>query len=162
MDEEKSAFRQFINILVQFYPETSDIYELILNLNAVINTSEDIDLATVTALVTDQDNTGDWVGCRGSGDQYGGYTCGLWSLWHYLTVAQLETRTGDPGQVLRSMVSYVRHFFNCRECARHFLDMVGNKTDGDSVVVAREDVYVTSYEAPVLYLWQKHNDVTIR
>ena len=69
--------------------------------------------------------------------------------------------TGDPGQVLSSMISYVRHFFNCRECARHFVDMVGNTTD-DGVVVTKDDIYVTSYEEPVIYLWRRHNDVTLR
>ena len=28
--------------------------------------------------------------------RYGGYPCGLWSLWHSLTISQAAAHTGDP------------------------------------------------------------------
>ena len=33
-----------------------------------------------------------WMGCQGSKTMYGGYPCGLWSVWHALTVSQVGTR----------------------------------------------------------------------
>jgi thiol oxidase len=68
------------------------------------------------------------LGCRGSQAQFGGYPCGLWSLWHTLTLAQaaaatrLDPRTGpsDPKEVLMAMKGFIQEFFGCRDCARHF------------------------------------------
>ncbi len=79
----------------------------------------------------------DWVGCRGSQPQYGSYPCGLWSLWHTLTIAQAaraDSQTGwanqpdrvgqrgrtDPKEVLLAMKDFIQQFFGCRDCARHF------------------------------------------
>ena len=45
----------------------------------------------------------DWVGCRGSEERYGGYPCGLWSVWHALTVNQANLNQGDPKEVLLAM-----------------------------------------------------------
>ena len=61
-----------------------------------------------------------WVGCKGPADMYGGYPCGLWSLWHALTVSQADHGQGDPKEVLLAMKGYIQEFFGCRECARHF------------------------------------------
>ena len=153
-DDQKAALRQHLNILYQFYYQQSDIYELISKLKVLV----DNEVPDITSLVTTIDDasvdTWDWVGCQGSRAKYGGYTCGLWSLWHYLTVAQLEAGAGDPRDVLRSMVSYVREFFGCRECSKHFLEMVGNGTNIENGVA--------SYEDAVIYLWNRHNDVTKR
>ena len=57
----------------------------------------------------------DWIGCKGSQARcilsqysgtiisswlfmlrYGGYPCGLWSLWHSLTISQAAEHAGDP------------------------------------------------------------------
>ena len=51
---------------------------------------------------------------------YGGYPCGLWSLWHVLTVNQANMGEGDPKEVMMAMKTYIQEFFGCRECARHF------------------------------------------
>ena len=43
------------------------------------------------------------------GAKYGGYTCGVWSLWHFLTVKHLQSTTpGQPTKVIRAMIDYVR------------------------------------------------------
>lgn len=63
-----------------------------------------------------------WIGCVGSSPQFGGYPCGLWSLFHTLTVNHAEEGHGneDPKIVLKAMSGFVEHFFGCRDCARHF------------------------------------------
>ena len=34
--------------------------------------------------------------CHCSMLRYGGYPCGLWSLWHSLTISQAAAHAGDP------------------------------------------------------------------
>ena len=38
----------------------------------------------------------DYVGCKGSKAAYGGYPCGLWTLWHLLTVQHLAVDGNNP------------------------------------------------------------------
>ena len=69
------------------------------------------------------------------------------------TLAQGEEED-DPRVVVLAMVTYVRHFFSCRECSDHFLSMVHNGT-------AIEEQVTSSTEA-VLFLWAAHNAVNLR
>ena len=150
-DEQKISLHQYLDILTRFYPIESDAYNLISNLYKTLNQTEDVE--TLRSIVEEFPVSWDWVGCKGSSDIYGGYTCGLWTLWHFLTVAQAEAGSGDPTDVLMAMTSYVRDFFKCQECSQHFLSMV---EDGDNITSVR------SYEEAVLYLWYRHNEVNER
>lgn len=94
---------------------------------------------------------GIWMGCKGSKPLYGGYPCGLWTLWHVLTVNQMDP---NPKRPLLAMVGYIKHFFGCRECARHFLLEVD---DGNNV--AKE---VTDSDKAALILWRVHNKANVR
>jgi len=89
-----------------------------------------------------------WAACRGASADARGYPCGLWLLFHTLLAQaephprapestrehprapetcpplQLQARTDAQGvAALRAIRSYVRFFFGCQGCARHFLAM---------------------------------------
>jgi len=149
--DQRETLYQYLDILSRFYPIESYAYNLISTLYKKINQTEDVD--TLRSIVDEFPASWDWIGCKGSSDLYGGYTCGLWTLWHFLTVAQAEAASGDPTDVLMAMTSYVRDFFGCQECSQHFLSMVD---DGDNITSVR------SYEEAVLYLWDRHNEVNLR
>ncbi|KAJ0065077.1 hypothetical protein NL108_005546, partial [Boleophthalmus pectinirostris] len=92
-----------------------------------------------------------WVGCQGSQPHFRGYPCGVWTLFHVLTVQALNSGTSDRLEVLTAMREYVRAFFGCRECAQHFESM------------AQESLYdVTTSSSAVLWLWSRHNHVNNR
>jgi len=96
----------------------------------------------------------EWIGCKGSQARYGGYPCGLWSLWHSLTVSQAAAHTGDPREVLKAMQGFIEHFFGCRECARHFQQAI---QDGQAI---KEEV--ETHDDAVLFLWKVHNKANMR
>ncbi|KAG8003678.1 LIM/homeobox protein Lhx4 [Nibea albiflora] len=92
-----------------------------------------------------------WVGCQGSQPHLRRFPCGMWTLFHVLTVQAKSIRGTDPKEVLSAMRSYVRSFFGCRPCAQHFENM------------ARESmVEVDSTSSAVLWLWSRHNRVNNR
>lgn len=157
---EESALYTYCGLLRKWYPTTSPIYEFIVRTHQLLkhnfqNNSE-TEVKDLKSILDDYDhNSYEWEGCRGSSIKYGGYTCGVWSLWHFLTVAQLQATTpGQPTQVIEAMIDYVRYFFGCRECAEHFLELVKNGTDLNSVITTHDDA--------VLFLWESHNNVTLR
>ncbi|XP_065314526.1 sulfhydryl oxidase 2-like isoform X1 [Gordionus sp. m RMFG-2023] len=68
-----------------------------------------------------------WIGCKGSQPTLRGYTCGLWTLFHTLTVNAYKNSVTHAYQdgllTLLIIRDYLRDFFGCRECTTHFLAM---------------------------------------
>jgi len=102
-----------------------------------------------------------WIGCKGSTDSYRGYPCGLWTMFHTLTVNfALERNKAfvaqallqDPVAVLRTMHAYIGTFFGCADCAAHFVEMAGRNKIFD----------VRTKDEAVLWLWRAHNEVNAR
>lgn len=107
-----------------------------------------------------------WKTCRGSSWRYRGFPCGLWLLYHALTA---NAEASDPSlaaaaigkdgvspfaenspanlvqantEVLFIIKDYVRNFFSCETCRRHFMHFDPNHD-----------------EDPVWQLWKVHNVV---
>ncbi|XP_026559083.1 sulfhydryl oxidase 1 [Pseudonaja textilis] len=95
-----------------------------------------------------------WVGCQGSKPHFRGFPCGLWTLFHHLTVqasCQKESASSGIPEVLPTMRGYIRNFFGCRMCAEHFEGM------------AAESMHeVKNRDEAVLWLWSRHNRVNAR
>nr|CCC90912.1 unnamed protein product [Trypanosoma congolense IL3000] len=81
-----------------------------------------------------------WRTCRGSAVHYRGFPCGMWLLYHTLTVNAPAER-----KPLKVIQNYVRYFFSCENCRDHFLQFQFNP-DGDAVI----------------QLWRAHNEVNAR
>ena len=107
--------------------------------------------------------------------RYGGYPCGLWTLFHTLTVSQAKGGGGrdgggekeDPHSVLLAMSGFVEHFFGCRDCARHFA-LMADGVDSDHRVEGRgknkNGAIKSEVKTPrdaVLWLWKAHNRVNM-
>ncbi|XP_028177612.1 sulfhydryl oxidase 1-like isoform X2 [Ostrinia nubilalis] len=94
----------------------------------------------------------EYIGCKGSQSKYRGYTCGLWTLFHTLTV-NAALKPGNEGpRVLRVMHGYVKHFFGCTTCSEHFQAMAARNRLFD----------VKENDKAVLWLWISHNEVNLR
>ncbi|CAD5233476.1 unnamed protein product [Bursaphelenchus xylophilus] len=100
----------------------------------------------------------DWQHCKGSSPQYRGYTCGLWTTFHALTVSNYKNKGAeadfDPKAVLKSIRGWVGSFFGCEHCRQHFLKMTGKSFNMDDHIHKPEDSF--------LYLWRAHNIVNAR
>lgn len=96
-----------------------------------------------------------YIGCRGTVNGRRGYSCGLWTLFHFLSVQATTTEhtsNADPLEVLRAIHGFVKHFFGCSHCSQHFQEMA-----------QRENIWnVKSNEEAVLWLWSAHNQVNKR
>lgn len=94
-----------------------------------------------------------WIGCEGSKPMYRRYPCGLWTLFHTLTVqASVKNLEGFSGvQVLEIIAGYVKNFFGCTDCSKHFMEMAASIKNN-----------VSSYDDAVLWLWSAHNQVNQR
>uniref|UniRef100_A0AC34QV21 Sulfhydryl oxidase n=1 Tax=Panagrolaimus sp. JU765 TaxID=591449 RepID=A0AC34QV21_9BILA len=100
----------------------------------------------------------DWDHCKGTSPEFRGYTCGLWTTFHALTVASFKKSGEDvsyrPLPVLQSVRDWVGSFFGCEHCRKHFLKMTTRTFKMEANVRKSEDVF--------LYLWRAHNIVNAR
>ena len=157
------ALQAFLNVLVKHFPGREATINTLAKLRSWVASHTDAirgqdlisevnDIRAETGSFADTP-TGAWIGCKGSKDIYGGYPCGLWSLWHVLTVNQ-QYEENPPSLVLDAMLGYVKHFFGCDDCVRHFLEAV---EEGEAI---RREVH--DKNTSILFLWRMHNRVNLR
>jgi len=159
--ESLIALQKYITVLDAYFPSRPEVEVFISELHTWIHAHQDVvrgeDLVDkINTFVGDHGVRVNpaWVGCQGSKAMYGGYPCGLWSLWHTLTISQAELGTGEPKDVLVAMQGFVKNFFGCTECARHFDQTI---QQGQGI---KENVQ--THKDSVLYLWNIHNRVNVR
>eukprot|EP00927_Polykrikos_kofoidii_P031619 TRINITY_DN27169_c0_g1_i1.p1 TRINITY_DN27169_c0_g1~~TRINITY_DN27169_c0_g1_i1.p1 ORF type:complete len:394 (-),score=74.51 TRINITY_DN27169_c0_g1_i1:86-1267(-) len=102
------------------------------------------------------------------------YTCGLWVLFHLLTIAVAEgwrevnpvgdSKTGNgkgkrwptPAVALERIRGFVEHFFGCSDCVSHFLAAF------DGCFFGRCELEPQDGLGSALWLWRMHNNVSAR
>ncbi|XP_068166687.1 sulfhydryl oxidase 2 [Antennarius striatus] len=167
--EELKIFKDFITLVSKLYPGGGSVVKLMETLSDWLLSLplQRIPYQAVLDLVDNKMRISGvflgaelrWVGCQGSRTGLRGYPCSLWTLFHILTVqhdampSALENTglEGEAAPVLDVMRRYIRTFFGCVECGRHFEDAAASSMDK---VQSRED--------QILWLWNQHNRVNAR
>lgn len=91
-----------------------------------------------------------WSTCQGANHQY---PCGLWQIFHMLSVRTPGSSSVRVMQLVRATVS---NFFGCQDCQMHFAKAtktLESDIDTDESKAAR---------SAALYLWGIHNRVNVR
>eukprot|EP01060_Flectonema_neradi_P015982 TRINITY_DN2260_c0_g6_i1.p1 TRINITY_DN2260_c0_g6~~TRINITY_DN2260_c0_g6_i1.p1 ORF type:complete len:486 (+),score=65.06 TRINITY_DN2260_c0_g6_i1:79-1536(+) len=95
----------------------------------------------------------EWVGCLGSKEQFRGLPCGLWQLFHSLSIGchvspLCKATEFSPLQIIKS---WILNYYNCIICRNHF----------SAGTVGWKPEYLSSSEGVIL-LWKFHNEVNKR
>ncbi|CAL8308272.1 unnamed protein product [Lota lota] len=156
-----SALKHYISVLAKYFPGRPMVTNLLKSVDswlkaqggAEVSYSELQDVLDNTAQVPNSalPEVERWVGCQGSQPHFRRYPCGMWTLFHVLTVQAKRSTDSEPQEVLKAIRDYVHQFFGCRECAEHFNTMAKE---------GLEDVRTLS--SAVLWLWSRHNRVNNR
>ncbi|KAE9416511.1 hypothetical protein Angca_002586 [Angiostrongylus cantonensis] len=100
-----------------------------------------------------------WQHCKGTTPVFRGYTCGLWTTFHALTVhAYIDTikENGiDALKPLKAIQVWVRSFFGCEDCKNHFMNMT-------TKMFPMTERRVRYPHDMMTYLWRAHNIVNNR
>ncbi|VDM97243.1 unnamed protein product [Thelazia callipaeda] len=164
-----TALRDFLDLLAKSLKNSERAVKIF---NEMRNYLDEIGISNIistndyknkfTAL-EDQNNNpfpihANWEHCAGSNPQFRGYTCGLWSIFHALTVQAYKNGLNDakflPQAALKVIRNWVQKFFGCHRCRDHFLQMTTLTFRMENHVHRPEDVF--------MYLWQAHNIVNAR
>ncbi|XP_069001430.1 sulfhydryl oxidase 2 [Embiotoca jacksoni] len=167
--EELKVFKDFVTLVAKLYPGGGSVVKLMETLSDWLLSLplQGIPYQAVLDLVDNKMRISGvflgaelrWVGCQGSRAGLRGYPCSLWTLFHVLTVQHDATPTalentgleGEVAPVLQVMRRYIRTFFGCEECGRHFEQAAAAGVGG-----------VTTREQQILWLWRQHNRVNYR
>lgn len=162
--DKMRALKNFTSILASYFPMKRGNPMFLGTISFVVRSKEEIRGEDFAALVTSTEQEmspvfteeNKWVGCKPSKSGLRGYPCGLWTLFHTLSVnfaARSEQHPDlEPTQVLGAIHGYVKNFFGCADCAQHFLAMAA-KNKIFEVATANEGI---------LWLWRAHNQVNER
>uniref|UniRef100_A0A6J0TGW1 Sulfhydryl oxidase n=1 Tax=Pogona vitticeps TaxID=103695 RepID=A0A6J0TGW1_9SAUR len=162
LDEERlSALKQYVTVLVKYFPGRLVVMNYLHNLDLWLRPRTNVSQNNWEEALRNKaelpyarlPENPLWVGCQGSKPELRGFPCSLWTLFHLLTVqeALLSPNHASPSEVLPTMRRYVQYFFGCRECAEHFEGM------------AAESMHkVKNKDGAVLWLWSRHNRVNAR
>ncbi|CAD7013563.1 unnamed protein product [Ceratitis capitata] len=159
--EQLLALQRVLGVLQRYHPLGPEgktviqrLYEYVLNRNDTINGAAfQAEFDTLNQTHGPIFSSNHFVGCVTSEHNKRGYTCSLWTLFHYLTVqaARLEV-SNDPLEVLTAIHGYVKFFFGCTHCSEHF-----------QVMASRRKIWnVPNKDEAVLWLWAAHNEVNER
>ncbi|XP_041793276.1 sulfhydryl oxidase 2 [Chelmon rostratus] len=167
--EELKIFKDFVTLVAKVYPGGGSVVKLMETLSdwLISLPLQRIPYQAILDLVDNKMRISGvflgaelrWVGCQGSRAGLRGYPCALWTLFHVLTVQHDATPTalentgleGEAAPVLQVMRRYIRTFFGCQQCGRHF---------EQAAAVSMERVQ--NKEDQILWLWDQHNRVNYR
>lgn len=158
--EKLTALRAYLQVLSKYFPFGRNGKRFLEELTSIALTRNSIDGSEIAGKldIAEQEDQKvfsspkQWLGCRGSSPEKRGFPCGLWKMFHYLTVNAAEHGDAEPREVLDAMLGYVKNFFGCADCSRHFQEMA----------VEKDLNGVSSLESSVLWLWMAHNTVNKR
>ncbi|PAV78554.1 hypothetical protein WR25_09573 [Diploscapter pachys] len=98
-----------------------------------------------------------WVACQGSKPHLRGYTCGVWTMAHAISVEAYKLDHNNPSfrpavDVLEPFRGFIVNFLSCSECAQNF----------DKEAQTHQLHTVNKPEDVILWLWKVHNFVNKR
>lgn len=147
---KEGAQRLLDNFESSVWPEDSDM-----PLPSATEPSVDGSISMLD-ICLDEAEPGSYRSCEGSKPFSRGFSCGLWTLFHTLSVniPEVSTSLTHPGKVVLSGVkAFVRSYFSCQECRDHFIEMT-DKSPEFKKVFSKEDA--------IVWLWWAHNRVNLR
>ncbi|XP_030765654.1 sulfhydryl oxidase 2-like [Sitophilus oryzae] len=162
--EKLEALKKYISVLAKYFPFGRNGKAFLNQIDNYVNSSPTVYGSEFSKLVDSAENENSlvfsspkhWLGCKGSSGQYRGFPCGMWKLFHYLTVNVADYEQGlrgdNPRLALEAMHGYIKHFFGCADCSKHFQEMAER----------RKLQNVSSFDDSILWLWMAHNEVNKR
>ncbi|CAI2724679.1 unnamed protein product [Schistosoma spindalis] len=182
------ALKEFLDMLYEILPASQEYKAHLSGISVWLNSKASITGQEWVAYLEGIQfplYKGPFMACNGSKPHFRGYPCGLWTLFHALTVEQYLLSSSSPDHQVDSIAHalgrFIPRFFSCTYCAFHFaLNTANLARPGESILpenrvtpnsnefVFDESVIPTLPKAPetprdtVLWLHAIHNRVNKR
>ncbi|CAM2697009.1 unnamed protein product [Rotaria socialis] len=160
--EAYDALIHWLVVLIKYFPGREPVMNYLKQLLSAVKEQSNgltgkqfrelADLNTTSSYLPN--NNFQYKYCAGSSPTHRGYPCGLWILFHTLTVSQVQTELVQINtiEILSAIKKFLKYFFGCRHCSENFMKETKDINQLDS----------NNKYAAVIYLWEIHNRVNKR
>ena len=174
--DKRGAFAEWIDLLYWSLPPTWMLHTLIndirVNLDAVLMSENNMQLMVEKHHDVVNDMRTTWSAQCSKGVDGAGYMCGIWSLFHIISIGVIERHRavlGARDQILTknvalTMRNYVNHFISCEECRHYFVEMFDScgfnhcrRFEQPQQLPSQE-----SWQEFPLWLWEVHNHINVK
>jgi hypothetical protein len=176
------AIREFIDLIRWAFPPETPLNELAQKLADEFFTisSSEAGLLKIVGQHINIENGMTWsTRCSGADNSQDGYSCGLWSLLHIISLGVAERHDAVVGDVDRLSVSYAgnvmrsfidQFFVHCETCRQLWIDLYDEACcplhNSDHSIAGRENSDATSEDQDwrqlAFTVWEVHNEITVR
>jgi hypothetical protein len=171
-EKEKKAFEEWLVLLKRTLPPTWNIHNLIRALGDNFDKITKSEKALLKVVDKYPPIKKTWSAACTKGEKAAGYTCGLWELFHIVTVGLVEWNrlitTDDWTMVLGTedaavaIRNYVEHFFGCEVCRTNFVGAFDACAHDRCHRLDNDSPDVTGWRELPLWLFETHNAVNVR
>ena len=177
-DVQTDAFSEWLDMLYWTLPPTWMVHALINDLRQNLHTvkkDKKFMLTIVKAhqpVVHDQKDMQWSEGCRNGEGVVASFSCGLWSLFHIVSVGVPERQAAVLGHrtrvttthVAETLKDYITHFFPwCPQCREQFLQLYGNcafnRCRRFKQRKGKQRPSEQTFQEFPIWLWEVHNDI---
>ena len=179
--EKKHVLQDFLDLLNVSFPPEWGIHKLIDDLRRRIAYVATGDKALRNVINEHPLPRKGWSNsCTHGLRRSSGFSCGLWKLFHVVSVGVAEQRGGlnlresgmvgsstrlfSPIEAADTISSFIENFFSCKSCAKHFVEHYENCDNNrrcDRLTEDIEDASTADWKELPLWLWEVHNEVSI-
>jgi len=163
------AFENWIVLLNQVLPPTFRLKALVAEIAEDIDTVLDKEENLSEILDRHPPPKKQWSQSCSRGNSAMGYTCGLWQLFHTMTIGVVEWNlvgseelSYTPMEVAKILRYYVEHFFGCEVCRVNFMHEYDNCEYGRCDRLITDIGSLEDWKELPLWLFEVHNGVNSR
>jgi hypothetical protein len=172
----KETFSDFIDLMYWALPPTWILHTLINdirnNIDSVMQSQENLMYIVNKHDEVVNGRQKNWSPQCSKGTEGLGYPCGLWSIFHVISIGVIERHRAVLGAqeqistkfVARTLRNYIEHFFGCESCQQYFLGMYDNCGFNHCRRLKQPKKLppLESWNEFALWLWEVHNDVNAK
>ena len=180
--DTSTVLREFIDLMRWAFPPETQAQQLAQHLAEEyfeVSTSEESLLNVIGKYVNNSQGMSWSEKCGGMNDSHDGYSCGLWSLLHILSLGVAERHDAVVGDVDRLSVSYAGHimrsfidrfFIHCEACRQLWTTLYDEaccELDNSDHSIAEKTKLSASiggqeWKSLAFWVWEIHNEISVR
>ncbi|KAG7355038.1 Erv1 / Alr family protein [Nitzschia inconspicua] len=171
-EEAKEAFFDFVYVLAEVLPPTWQLQwmvaEILEHADTVLDSEEN--LFKILDKYPPKKKKWSKACTRGKGAM--GYTCGLWQLFHIMTVGMVEWNINNVAGKKKSFYStnetaetlrlFIEHFFGCEVCRINFIQEYDSCSFNRCERLSDKPGKLNDWKELPLWLFEFHNGVNVR
>ncbi|KAL7440754.1 hypothetical protein ACHAXM_007453 [Skeletonema potamos] len=173
---QRDAFAEFIDLCYWTLPPTWILHTLIndlrANLDAVLVSENNMQLMVEKHQDVVNGMHTIWSNQCSKGVDGAGYLCGLWSLFHIISIGVIERHRAVLGardqistkNVALTLKNYIEHFVSCDECRHYFVEMYDSCGFNHCRRLKQPQKLPPpeSWQEFPLWLWEVHNHINVK